>query len=184
MLVSAGGGSSLAIVLPLLAAPATLINFSMGQKAFLTAALFLGGLNWLDRRPLLAGILFGALTFKPQLGLLIPVMLLAGRYWSTFVATVITMLGLFAWSYLFVGFEAWRDYLTIGVPAQRELMEHGRGWFLSMMPSSFAAARLLGFGVSTGYIVQGLSAPGAAIRVAWAYYKGRDPGTKAVTRGS
>ncbi len=175
LLVSAGGGSSLARVLLLLAAPATLINFSMGQNGFLTAVLFLGGLKLLERRPLLAGILFGALTFKPQLGLLIPIVLLAGRHWSTFMAAVITTVGVLAWSLWFVGIDAWRDYLTVGVPAQRDLMETGSGWFLSMMPTPFAAARLLDFGISAGYVVQGLSALGAAIGVGWAYYKGGDP---------
>jgi hypothetical protein len=38
-------------------------------------------LSLLERRPLLAGGLLGLLIYKLQLGLLIPVALLAGRHW-------------------------------------------------------------------------------------------------------
>src|SRR5258707_10279692 len=64
-----------------LAAPAVFINAVGGQNGTWTAALFGGGLGLLERRPLLAGGLLGLLIYKPQLGLLIPVALLAGRHW-------------------------------------------------------------------------------------------------------
>src|SRR5258706_6960278 len=63
-----------------LAAPAVFINAVGGQNGTWTAALFGGGLGLLERRPLLAGGLLGLLIYKPQLGLLIPVALLAGRH--------------------------------------------------------------------------------------------------------
>ena len=61
-----------------LAAPAVFVNAVGGQNGTWTAALFGGGLSLLERRPLLAGGLLGLLIYKPQLGLLIPVALLAG----------------------------------------------------------------------------------------------------------
>ena len=64
-----------------LAAPAVFINAVGGQNSTWTAALFGSGLSLLERRPLLAGGLLGLLIYKPQLGLLIPVALLAGRHW-------------------------------------------------------------------------------------------------------
>ena len=58
-----------------LAFPAVLVNIGHGQNGFLTAALLGGALVMLDRRPLLAGILFGLLAYKPQFGLMIPLVL-------------------------------------------------------------------------------------------------------------
>ncbi len=60
---------------------AVFINAVGGQNSTWTAALSGSGLSLLERRPLLAGGLLGLLIYKPQLGLLIPVALLAGRHW-------------------------------------------------------------------------------------------------------
>src|SRR5882672_5966835 len=73
-----------------LATPAVFINAVGGQNGAWTAALFGGGLGLLERRPLLGGGLLGLLIYKPQLGLLIPVALLAGRHWRAFAAAGVT----------------------------------------------------------------------------------------------
>jgi hypothetical protein len=54
-----------------LLSPVVLLVVTLGQASFFTAVLFVGGLAVLPRRPALAGVLFGLLTVKPQLGLLI-----------------------------------------------------------------------------------------------------------------
>src|SRR3954470_24149788 len=43
-------------------APAAMINIWTGQNGFLSAALLIGGLTQLDRRPVVAGIMFGLLS--------------------------------------------------------------------------------------------------------------------------
>src|SRR3546814_8773713 len=67
------------LLLALLLAPATFANFSDGQNGFLTGALLIGGLRLLGTKPIVAGILFGILTVKPQLGIRLPFALLAAR---------------------------------------------------------------------------------------------------------
>ena len=57
---------------PLLAFPAVFWTLGLGQNAFLTAALFGGFTLMVDRRPVGAGILLGALCYKPHFGLLVP----------------------------------------------------------------------------------------------------------------
>jgi len=57
--------------------PAVFVNIGHGQNGFLTTALLGGALHLLDRRPWLAGVLIGLLTYKPQFGVLIPIALLA-----------------------------------------------------------------------------------------------------------
>ena len=71
------------ILLLALAFPAVLVNLGHGQNGFLTAALLGGALVVLDRRPIVAGILFGLLVYKPQFGLMIPLALVAGGHWRT-----------------------------------------------------------------------------------------------------
>ena len=45
----------------------------------------------LDRRPLIAGILFGLLAYKPQFGLMIPLALAASGRWRSFAAAAATV---------------------------------------------------------------------------------------------
>ena len=53
--------------------PAVFVNIGHGHNGFLTAALLGGGLVLLDRRSIVAGILLGLLAYKPQFGLMIPI---------------------------------------------------------------------------------------------------------------
>src|SRR6516225_8450764 len=61
-----------ASLVPVLASPAVFWTLGLGQNAFLTASLFGAGTLCIDRRPITAGLLFGALCYKPHFGLLIP----------------------------------------------------------------------------------------------------------------
>ena len=63
--------------------PAAIWNVTAGQNGFLTATLIGGTLAALERRPALAGVLLGLLTYKPQFGLLFPLALIADRRWLT-----------------------------------------------------------------------------------------------------
>ena len=64
-----------------LAQPSVLVNGFIGQNAFLTSGLFLAGLHLLKTRPLMAGAVLGLLVIKPQLAVMLPVAMIAGRHW-------------------------------------------------------------------------------------------------------
>jgi Glycosyltransferase family 87 len=64
--------------------PAVFVNIGHGHNGFLTAALLGGGLVLLDRRPIIAGILLGLLAYKPQFGLMIPIVPLKLLHFSRF----------------------------------------------------------------------------------------------------
>ncbi len=64
-------------VLLLLAFPAFWSNATYGQNGFLSAALLAGATHHLDKRPAVAGVCFGLLAYKPQLGLAVPLALAA-----------------------------------------------------------------------------------------------------------
>ena len=64
--------------------PIVLNNALVGQNGFLTAALIGGTLYLMPVRPVLAGICLGLLSYKPQYGLLFPLVLIAASQWTVF----------------------------------------------------------------------------------------------------
>lgn len=152
-----------------LAFPATWLNLMQGQTGFLTLALFGGAVLLLERRPIAAGILFGLLSCKPHLGLLVPLALLCGRQWTVFAAASITTLVFGAASALLLGADVWLAFWR-NLPLLREILEHG-GVPWDKMASLFAATRLLGLGVAPSFVLQGMLALAAAAGVAWVWWR-------------
>ena len=143
----------------ILAFPAVFLNAGHGQNAFLSTALFGAGVLMLDRRPWLAGVLFGCLAYKPQLGLVIPIALMAGGRWRTILAAAGAVGGLALLSTLLLGPDIWRAFLTTAPLARLALEANLVGY--AKMPSTFAAVRLIGAGVGVAYLIQAAVALGA-----------------------
>ena len=82
-----------------LAFPVVLTNVQIGQNGFLTAALVGGALLFMPTRPVLAGVCLGLLTYKPQYGVLFPIVLIATHQWRVFFSAtaVAVALGLASW---------------------------------------------------------------------------------------
>src|SRR5580700_637077 len=80
----------------MLASPFAAWNFLIGQNGFLTASLLGASLLLLERRPVLAGVFIGCLTYKPQFGILFPVALIAARQWRACVSAAVTAIFLSA----------------------------------------------------------------------------------------
>jgi hypothetical protein len=135
-------------------------NLVATQNGFLTAALLIGGLALRDRRPLLAGVLFGLLTFKPQLGLLLPILLICERRWLSIAAATATTLALVVVSIAVFGPESWTGYFRYVAPYQTEVMNTLGGDFPHMMGSAFGSARSLGL---DAYAAMWVHAPFAVI---------------------
>jgi len=148
-----------------LAFPAVFVNLTHGHNGFLTAALIGTALAVLDRRPALAGLLFGLLSYKPQFGLLIPLVLLLSGRWRAFGAAALTVLALALATTLAFGVEIWRAFLD-SMPFTRGVLEQGSiGWY--KMQSVFAWVRMWGGGVPLAYLVQGAVAAALALALGW-----------------
>ena len=133
--------------------PAVFVNIGHGQNGFLTAALLGGALQLLGRRPWLAGVLIGCLAYKPQLGVLIPVALLAGGRWSTIAAAATTLAGLLAISFATLGGGVWHAFADSMTFTQTVVLEQGgTGW--EKIQSIFSAARMWGASVQGAYAAQ------------------------------
>jgi arabinofuranan 3-O-arabinosyltransferase len=89
-------------------APAYLPTLVIGQNSLIWLAVFLAALYAMrSGRAVLAGVMIGCLTLKPQLGLMIPFALLAAGQWRTIFAASGTTLALAALPTLVVGLDYW-----------------------------------------------------------------------------
>ena len=153
-----------------LATPAVFVNAIGGQNGAWTAALMGGGLSLLDRRPAIAGVLFGLLSYKPQLGLLIPVALVAGRRWRAVVAATVTVVVLVGVSALLFGVDTWAEYLRNLTVLRESVLEEGSGVWHRFV-SVFMATRRVTGSVEVAYVVQGLAAAAVGVVVAVAWFR-------------
>ncbi|MEW9616100.1 glycosyltransferase family 87 protein [Shinella sp. S4-D37] len=128
----------------LLLLPPILTNGIATQNGFLLSALMLAGLALRDRRPIVAGLCFGLLTVKPQLGVLLPLLLLWERQWVVIASASFTALALVALSAAVFGVEAWTGYIDQIIPYQTAVMREAEGIFLHMMPTVYGSVRSLG----------------------------------------
>jgi hypothetical protein len=156
-------------------APGVAVCVFFGQNGFYTAALLIGGLLSLDRRPVLAGVLFGILTVKPQLGLLLPVMLLLERRWVTIVSAVTTVAALVVATAMAFGWDVWIEFWQKVVPQQQWLTAHGTGLLFAMVGSVFYGGRLMDLPAGLAWTMQGLVGAAALAAVAWTFWRRRDP---------
>ena len=128
----------LAIVL---VSPAALLCVLSGQSSFLTTAALLAIFAQLDKRPVLAGVLIGLLTVKPQLGILFPFALIASGRWRVFFAAGVTAVALFAASVALGGVESWHAYIIKALPLQREVLQDAAGTAMPFHPTIFMNIR-------------------------------------------
>jgi hypothetical protein len=142
--------------------PAVFINIGHGHNGFLTAALIGGGLVLLDRRPLLAGILFGLLVYKPQFGMMIPLVLIATGRWRVFAAAAATAAVLALVTTLAFGPHVWDAFLASTKFTRVVVLEQGgAGWH--KIQSVFSWVRMWGGSVALAYAAQTVVTVSAAL---------------------
>ena len=148
--------------------PAVLINIGHGQNGFLTAALIGGALVMLDRRPLLAGVLFGLLAYKPQFGLMVPLVLAVSGRWRCFAAAAATVALLALATTAAFGPQIWHAFLNSTRFTRLVALEQGNtGWY--KIQSVFSWARMWGASIPLAYMFQGAlaAALAAALVAVW-----------------
>ena len=151
----ASGANHLWLLLAV-AYPAVFVNLGHGQNGFLTAALFAAALVTLERRPVMAGVLFGLLAYKPQFGLLIPLVLLATGRWRAFMAAGVDSRGARACDACAFGPEVWSAFFASAKVARAVVLESGEtGWH--KIQSVFSWVRMWGGSVGAAYAIHGAS---------------------------
>ncbi len=137
--------------------PAAIWNITAGQNGFLTATLIGGTLGLLERRPALAGICLGLLSYKPQFGLLFPIVLIADRRWLTLVTAAWVAAALAALSWLAFGAATWVAFVHAMPMTSRVVLGEGGAEF-DRLQSLFGFVRAHGGGEPLAWIVQATGA--------------------------
>ncbi|PCI40348.1 MAG: hypothetical protein COB46_07110 [Rhodospirillaceae bacterium] len=150
--------------------PAVAVNIIHGQNGFLSAALLGAGLMLLDRKPIIAGLCIGLLAYKPQFGVLIPLVLAITGRWTVIMVAGLTVGALMAASTLVFGLDIWQAFFSSTEFTRKVVMEAG-----ALSPdkvlSLFAALRMWGTPVNLAYVGHGLLAVGVVAAQIWLWRK-------------
>jgi hypothetical protein len=155
-----------------LAAPFSAWNFLAAQNGFFTASLLGGSLLFLERRPVLAGVFIGCLTYKPQYGILFPVALVAERQWRAIASATVTAAVLAGASIALFGAEVWAA-LPHGFVVQGQLSvgaDPDSNW--GYLQTTYGLIRSLHGPAHLAWLSQGLVTVGGAVTV-WIIWRSR-----------
>ncbi|MBV9557720.1 MAG: DUF2029 domain-containing protein [Pseudolabrys sp.] len=144
--------------------PAVLWNVAAGQNGFLTAALIGGTLTFLERRPTLAGICLGLLTYKPHFGLLFPVALVAASQWRVMAWAAVTAIVMIVVSLTVFGIESWAAFFHWMPTTSQAVLGEGLAEF-GRLQSVFGFVRSLGGSEALAWGAQGTVAVALAVTV-------------------
>jgi len=157
------------VTLAALIAPTTAISIVAGQTGFLASALLIGGLRLAGRRPILAGLLLGLLTYKPQIGLLVPVALVSAKLWRCAASACATFLLLFAVTSAAFGPGIWVTWFA-AIPGFSSQVAAEGGRILHLMPTVMSTLLQIGAPPTAARLAQG-AATIAIMGVVWASFR-------------
>lgn len=145
--------------------PVVLTNTLVGQNGFLTASLIGGTLYLMPLRPVLAGICLGLLSYKPQYGLLFPLVLIAASQWTVFVTAAIVAAAMALLSWFAFGTESWQAFFHWMPMFSQAFLTEGRApW--GKMQSLFALVRYFGGAEQLAWGFQWIMSGGVAVLLA------------------
>ena len=145
--------------------PVVLTNTLVGQNGFLTAALIGGTLYLMPTRPVLSGICLGLLSYKPQYGLLFPLVLMATSQWTVFFTAGAVAIAMAFVSWLAFGTESWQAFFHwLPMFSQAFLTEGRAPW--GKMQSIFALVRYFGGTEQLAWLFQWIMSAAVAVVLA------------------
>lgn len=161
------GEPSWVVLVPLLAFAPLIWTLGLGQNSLLTAALFGAATLLVDRRPVFAGMLLGALCYKPHLALLVPIALAAGGHWRALVSALGSALALCLLSLVAFGWDTWHDFIAAATGSST-VYASGRIPFTGYI-NPFGAVRQFGGTQNIAYAVQvgAILAAAALVTFVW-----------------
>jgi hypothetical protein len=145
--------------------PVVFTNTLVGQNGFLTASLIGGTLVLMPTRPVLSGICLGLLSYKPQYGLLFPLVLIAASQWRVFVAAGVVAVLLAALSWFAFGTESWQAFVHWMPMFNQAFLVEGRApW--GKLQSIFGLTRYFGGPESLAWTLQWIMSAAVAVVLA------------------
>lgn len=155
----------------ILASPAAVWTAMAGQNTFLSLGLFYGGLRLVERAPAPAGLLLGALSYKPQLWVLVPLALVAARRWRALGWTIGSAVALALLSGVVLGAEIWPAFIeAVRAASSPRVVNETFERVYMQMTTPLAMARIVGLPPAVSTLVQ-LAASLLAIAAVWLAFR-------------
>jgi len=98
-----------------LAFPGTFQNIQQGQNGFISAFLIGMTLLLLETNPILAGLIMSLLIYKPHMGFLLAIALIAGRKWKVLLSASLSALILVVCTVALFGVESWQAFDVVNI---------------------------------------------------------------------
>src|SRR5882724_3893767 len=145
--------------------PVVFTNALVGQNGFLAASLIGGTLYLMPTRPVLSGICLGLLSYKPQYGLLFPLVLIAASQWTVFFTAGIVAVAMAFASWLAFGTESWQAFFHWMPMFSQAFLTEGRApW--GKMQSIYALVRYFGGTEQLAWVFQWIMSGAVAVLLA------------------
>lgn len=158
----------------LVGAPAVVIAAYLGQVSLLFASVLFIALLAIDRdRPALVGCLVATLTLKPQLGLLVLVVVLAARQWRAIAWATVCTLALHGLPTLVVGFDYWPRFFVRMQAVMQAMALDSMPHELMVNPYAFFRLTGLAHGPALGAQVVVSVALAAIVYAVWRRWRDR-----------
>jgi hypothetical protein len=155
--------------LPFAAAmPPAYVNLLSGQTGFFFGGIFIAGISLVEAAPWFAGAILGLMVLKPQLALLLPVAMLAGRHWRVIGGAILSASALLLLALALFGWSSYAAFFAI-LPHYVDFMR-GSLWSWTALISPFALARFVGLPQALALTVHVVVALGATIITARAWW--------------
>ncbi|WP_342728063.1 glycosyltransferase family 87 protein [Bradyrhizobium sp. B097] len=153
-----------AALLVAFAVPAVLYDFIVGQSSLLAASLLGVILLTLDRRPIVSGFLIALLIFKPQYGVLLPLVLIATGRWVVVITASLVIPVLMLLAGLTFGWDTFEGFREAAVVAATQFHLTGTlAWY--KLQSVYGVLRFAGFGYGSAMALHIAVAAAAAMWV-------------------
>ena len=124
--------------------PSVLFTARWGQNSFLSTSLMSLGIAFMESKPVLSGLFFGLLTYKPQLAVFPFLILLVTKKWKVFRWSVFFTLVTVLCSVLLFGVDTWLAFLQYFFKQTPALLSSVWVKTAAIQPTLYTALRLFG----------------------------------------
>ncbi|MBI9012894.1 MAG: DUF2029 domain-containing protein [Clostridiales bacterium] len=124
--------------------PGVLMNLNWGQNGFLTVGLFGLGIYNLEKRPLVSGMMFALLCFKPHFAIVAFIVLLFSKLWKVFFSAVFFLLVLVILSSGIFGLDTWIVYIKAQLNTPSIILESIWKSTAAIQPSVYSSLKVIG----------------------------------------
>jgi glycosyl transferase family 87 len=153
--------------------PGVATSVVTGPTGTFTAAVVAGGFAFLDRRPVLAGLVLGLSTVKPHMAVLVPLCLLAARMRAAVLGFLVSAAGLGIASVAAWGLSPWLAFWQ-ALPRHMALVAAGDlPWM--RMPTAFVAVHHAIGGTALAWAAQAGAGIAVMLACAWIWRRSDDP---------